>query len=381
MLKLLHCGDQHLDSPFAGLDPAHAEARRRGLCETFLRTMRLAAERACDAVLISGDLLDRPRASAETFTAICSAISEFGRPVILSPGNHDPYIGGGTWCDRAEELPKNLYVFSSDRLECFDLPDIGIAVYGYAFCGDRIEASPMADCGVLKREGRVCVLCAHADIDQPRSKYAPISPREISESGLAFAALGHVHTPPPPRVMGETTVAYCGFPEGRGFDELGDGGVSIVTIADDGAVDIERVAVSGHSYMRLPVDIDGAGDDDAVAQAVGKAVAAINDPRHRSLRVILTGETDVEYTPNTERIALLADAGELFSLEVRDESMPLAGGAELAADMTIRGELYRILLDKMQNGDAETRRTAADALRIGLRALDGRPFLDVGGAN
>ncbi len=384
MLKLLHCGDWHLDSPFSGTDPTLAEARRRGLCDTFLRTMRLAAERGCDAVLISGDLLDRPRASAETFDIICTAISEFSRPVILSPGNHDPYIGGGTWCDRADELPKNLYIFTSEQVESFDFPEINLTVYGYAFCGERLDSSPLCGVGRLgngNNDGRVRVLCAHADIDQPMSKYAPISPRELAESGLSFAALGHIHTHNPPRIMGETTVAYCGFPEGRGFDELGEGGVSIVTVADDGTVNVERASVSGHRYMRLLVDVAGAADDNEAAHAVTNAVAAIEDPRHRSVRAILVGDTDVEYIPSTERIAKLTNVGDLYSLEIRDDTMPLAGGAELATDMTVRGELYRILLDKMQNGDADTRRTAADALRIGLRALDGRPFLDDGGTN
>lgn len=387
MLKLLHCGDCHLDSPMSGLAPERAEARRRGLCDAFARCMRLACERKCDAVLISGDLLDRPRASADTFRAICTAISEFPGPVILSPGNHDPYIGGGTWCDRAAELPGNLYVFSSERLESFDFPELALTVYGYAFCGERMDSSPLSGAGRLGADGnadggqRFRVLCAHADVDLPTSKYAPISPREIADSGLSFAALGHVHTPPEPRRMGATTVAYCGFPEGRGFDELGNGGVSIVTLADDGAVEIERLTVSRHRYLRLTVDISGAADDLTAARAVSEAAGAIDDPQHRSVRVTLTGDTDVEYMPNTERIEKLTEAGELYSLEVRDESMPLAGGAELAADMTVRGELYRILLERMQNGDAETRRTAADALRIGLRALDGRPFLDDGGAN
>ena len=62
-------------------------------------------------------------------------------------------------------------------------------------------------------------------------------------------------------------------------------------------------------------------------------------------------------------------------------TLPLMDGGALAEDMTVRGELYRTLLPMMQNGSPEERRTAASALRIGLRALDGRPFLDEGGSN
>lgn len=43
MLKILHCGDFHLDSPFSSLsaaDPARGEERRRGLCRVFSRVLR-----------------------------------------------------------------------------------------------------------------------------------------------------------------------------------------------------------------------------------------------------------------------------------------------------------------------------------------------------
>ena len=43
--------------------------------------------------------------------------------------------------------------------------------------------------------------------------------------------------------------------------------------------------------------------------------------------------------------------------------------------MTIKGELYRTLLPRLSSPDAEERALAADALRIGLLALDGRAFL------
>jgi hypothetical protein len=43
--------------------------------------------------------------------------------------------------------------------------------------------------------------------------------------------------------------------------------------------------------------------------------------------------------------------------------------------MTIKGELYRTLLPRLSSPDEEERKIAADALRIGLLALDGRAFM------
>jgi len=42
MLKILHCGDLHLDSPFSGLSHDQSEARRQELRDTFTYMMNYA---------------------------------------------------------------------------------------------------------------------------------------------------------------------------------------------------------------------------------------------------------------------------------------------------------------------------------------------------
>ena len=380
MLKLLHCGDFHLDSPFSSLDPAHAEERRRGLLAVFCRTMRLAADEKCDAVLIAGDLFDRSYISPDTVSAMCEAMGGTGCPVLISPGNHDPYTEGSVWAARKAVFPENVHVFRTEEPEAVDIPDSALTVWGYAFTSDRYDGSPLAGLGSLARPGRTSVLCAHADIVSPLSKYAPIAPRELADSGLAYAALGHIHNTPDPAVFGFTTAAYCGFPEGRGFDEQGFGSVLIVTLDDGRVTDMRRVRVGMHRYLTVRADASGARNDSEAAEAVRRA-AEVEEPAATSLRVTLCGDVDAGYIPDTAAILSAAGGCGLYSLSVYDDTMPLAGCAALADDMTVRGELYRTLLPMMRNGSDEERRTAADALRLGLRALDGRSFLDGGGLN
>lgn len=376
--KILHCGDVHLDSPFAAVsatDISRAAERRRGLCRVFERSMRLAAERGCAAVLIAGDLFDRSYISPDTAAAMIKAIGEAGCPVVVSPGNHDPCTDGSIWATRKKELPGNLYVFDSPELSCFELPGADIDVWGYAFTSERMDRSPLTDRGSLSRAGRIALLCAHADITSPMSRYAPITPRELADSGAAYAALGHVHNPPEPERYGETLAAYCGFPEGRGFDEQGFGTVNIVTIEDGRAVDIERVRVGEHRYLIVDASVEGAENDDAAATLACETINELSSPENTSLRLRLCGAVDTEYIPNTASIAekLASGAGaSLYALEVEDDTLPLLGGGTVGDDMTLRGEFYRTLVSAMKEGDAHERRVAADALRIGLRALDGR---------
>lgn len=381
MQKLLHCGDFHLDSPFSSLDPERAEERRRGLAAVFSRTMQLAADEKCDAVLIAGDLFDCSYISPDTVASMCAAMARLDCPVVISPGNHDPYTEGSVWASRRAAFSANVYIFRSPELSAYDLPGVPITVFGYAFTSDRLDASPLTGAGSLTRPGRTSVLCAHADITSPLSKYAPVTPRELADSGLAYAALGHIHNPPEAATYGSTVAAYCGFPEGRGFDEEGFGAVSLVCLEEGRVSDIRRVRVGSHRYLTVRADAAGAGSDDEAAAAVARRMADVGEPGATSLRVVLGGDTEAEYIPDVSKIRRGLDAGGFYSLEVADDTLPLAGGRALAEDLTVRGELYRTLLPIMQNGSAEERRTAADALRIGLRALDGRPLFDEGGLN
>ena len=130
MLKLLHCGDFHLDSPFSSLDVKRSEERRRGLCRVFARVMELASECECDAVLIAGDLFDCSYICPDTVAAMKDAFAGYGKPVIVAPGNHDPYTDGSIWASRRAVFPENLHVFRSEELSSFDFPELALTVWG-----------------------------------------------------------------------------------------------------------------------------------------------------------------------------------------------------------------------------------------------------------
>ena len=91
MIKLIHGADLHLDSPFSGLTPEQAAARRQEQRELLDRLARLAREREADLLLLSGDLLDSRRTYRETAQALARSLGSLPCPVFLAPGNHDFY--------------------------------------------------------------------------------------------------------------------------------------------------------------------------------------------------------------------------------------------------------------------------------------------------
>ena len=371
MLKILHTGDFHLDSPFTGVDLPTGERLRDELRKIFIDVVELAGEH--DMMLIAGDLFDCGYVSPDTLTLVRDKLEEYGKPVVIAPGNHDPYSSGSIWT--AVSWSENVYIFDTDELSTFrfNIGEVRVAVHGWAFTSAALDSSPLSY-GLVPDAGAVNLICAHADTASPISRYAPTPLSLFAGSGCDYAALGHIHNSRDIAVAGKTTVAYCGFPEGRSYDEEGEGGVLSVSIEDGRAPDVARLVTSSHKYITRHLDITGAESDSDVATRITELAKSEGCDRSVSLKVYLEGAIPPDYIPDSAQIELLANLN-LCSLKLRDRTSPIFGAEYLAEDMSIKGELYRTLLPRLSSPDASERALAADALRIGLLALDGRAFI------
>ena len=92
-VKILHCADVHLDTPYVGLSPEKSDERRRGLRATFMRMMEYVRHASINYVLISGDLFDVRYATNSTAELL---VREFrGCPdtkFIIAPGSADAFV-------------------------------------------------------------------------------------------------------------------------------------------------------------------------------------------------------------------------------------------------------------------------------------------------
>jgi hypothetical protein len=65
----------------------------------------------------------------------------------------------------------------------------------------------------------------------------------------------------------------------------------------------------------------------------------------------------------------------LAMLELEDSTSPVYDAELLKNDISLRGALYRRLLPALSSDDRRERAVAAEALRLGLSALDGKQLL------
>ena len=367
-IKIFHTADLHLGSPFSGLDVKNSEMRRRELVDSFARALNLAKDKGCAAVLIAGDLFDCGYVDSDTVSRTFEILGSCGMCVIISPGNHDPYTEGGIYASRS--IPENVKVFDSPEMGRIELPELGLCVHGYAFESERYTADPLS-CGFEPVDGYFNIMCAHGDIHSPISTYAPINLSQLGESSLDYVALGHIHKHSEPVKIGETTVAYSGFPEGRSFDECGFGGALIVSLSKDKhpRVSVERVVLSEKRYLWDTLDVSGATSRGDLVSAIKKHVEEKGLGSETYLRITLVGNVDPS-APTA--LGVSAEEMGLSLLEIRNETLPIYGAEYLENDITLRGALYRQLLPSLKSPDPETRRIAVGALRMGLAALEGR---------
>ena len=126
-------------------------------------------------------------------------------------------------------------------------------VYGNAFTSKYRDTSPLEHFKPDYDEGLTRLMVFHGDLNAVKSRYGAVTAEQIAATGMDYAALGHVHSFTEVWSKEGTSWAYCGCPEGRGFDETGDKGVLVdVTGKEPAAAILDAIpAGSGQDIYRF----------------------------------------------------------------------------------------------------------------------------------
>lgn len=371
-MKILHVADLHLDSPFSSCGQKKSVEKRRAQEAAFGTMMEYIKTERIPLVLIAGDLFDFGFVTKKTADALKRALASIPETkFVISPGNHDAMKKGSVY--DSDGFSDNVFIFRDSTLSRFSFDELGVDVYGYAFTEEKLETSPLA-ARRAEETGRIPLLCMHADIYSPISRYAPVSREDIAGFGARYAALGHVHKGEIFERAGGCLFAYPGCLIGRSFDETGRKGALLVELSEGGKSSVSPVFFSDERYEIENIDITGKDSDAEAIEEIKKVIAEKGYGKETSLCAVLSGEVHTSYIPVTETIEA-AELG-LGSLEVKDETLPIYDAAALDADMTLRGEVWRTLKERLGTGSPEEREVAKKALAYAFASLDGRAIND-----
>ena len=345
MIKILHSGDWHLDSPLQGRTGEQGKLLRAALAEIPGKLAALCKEENCDLVLLSGDLFDGSY-SGDSYRSVYDALKTMEVPVFIAPGNHD-YISPDSPYEK-ELWPENVHIFKRQEIEWVEIPELSLRVYGAGFqsmdCPSLLEN--------FRAEGNA-VGVFHADPTQPNSSYNPVTKNQVLGSDLRYLALGHVHKGDG-FWAGETLCAWPGCPVGRGWDEQGDKGALIVTLTDK--TEIRFVTLGAPQFHDVSVDVK-----DGVASVLP---AIANDDFYR---VTLTGESEVI---DLER--LQAEFSQFPNLILRDQTRrPVDLWKSLGED-SFEGLYFGMLKEGLADADAQMQEQILLAAKLSRQILDGQ---------
>lgn len=372
-MKVFHCADIHLDSPFSLYTPREAEKRRTELRAAFTSALMFARERKADIFIISGDLFDGEYATRDTRELLVREFSKLSdMEIFISPGNHDPFVPGSPY--ETMKLPANVHVFGGER-ECIHLDDLGADVYGVGFTSKNMLSSPVAGWNGLDRS-RVNILVCHGDTTGASSVTGPITKKDIASSGFDYIALGHIHKSSGLLEENGVYYAYPGCIEGRSFDELGYKGAMFGTV-EKGNVDMKSYRFSKSRYETAEVDLSGASDKAHALEIIRSAIKLFNDDT--ALRLKLTGELSGAFVIRPEEIGSGCEYP--YFIELTDSTFLRPELGELEQSNTLKGVFCRNMLAEMESLEpgSEEYKLLSLALKYGLAALEDRSVVDYTG--
>ena len=398
-LRFLQISDLHIESSLAasrlGLPPAKQAELNREIGRGLDRAVEIAIRLEVEVVLVPGDVWDDESVSLQAATRFYEALGSLAPvPVIIAPGNHDPFHPFSYHhpqyyerkCGRPH--PPNIHVFQSPAITCLRVPTLpDVDFYGCCFEGNVPRRNRILQGLRPERDGALNVLLLHGSQDDtvPGNRgggdmTAPFSREELLAAGFDYAALGHYHrfsaiTDDKDRVRG----AYGGIPVARGLDEAGDHGVVVGDIDKGGvsADSFERVSIDPRRILRLEVEIDPTVLNAAAAQQrISAALAAAGVTPQDIAVVELRGRTH----PDVDGFDFDPEWLEkpCFHLSVDQSALEpdhnLAGLlADPAAARRVDGAFARRMMALVDaEKDPQRRAILRAALRHGLDALQGR---------
>lgn len=362
MLTFVQIADLHLDTPFFGCSLGERAERRSEILNAFASAVCYCIEKKIDLLLICGDLFDNEFARHETVSYVADCLSRIpDTRVFITPGNHDPYNDASPY--RYCSFPDNVHIFTKEALESVELPQLGCAVYGFAYRTAGMREDPVR--GIFPRDpGRINILMGHGDVDVRHSQYYNISSYDLGSSGLDYVALGHIHKPSGLQYCGRTPYAYSGCLVGRDFSESGKRGM-IAGEVEKGNVSIKYIPVTYATYEEIPINIEGKTRSDIINEA---AELCRDISEKARVRIILEGEKEDRFFVMSE--SSFAESIPKFAyFKVLDRTTEKLYIKELLNEYSLRGLFANQLRPYLESREESIREKGMLALRLGLEAL------------
>lgn len=366
-IKILHCADIHIGAAESFLG-ANAVSRRVETLITFEKIINTAKNNQVKLVAIAGDLFDSNKIEDSFVSSVFNAISSAPEIIfIYSAGNHDPLNSDSPFINR--ELPKNLYVLGT-KDECITFDNLNLRVYGRSFEGAYLHGEEYFSI-IPPQDDYINLMVLHGELKSDlNSQYNAITPKFIKLSKMDYIALGHVHKRTDIGKIASTSFAYCGCPEGQGFDELDQKGVYLGEIGKD-YCNLEFVAVSKRSHIYEKINISSIENSALICEKVISVLQQNygEDFRNNLYKIELIGTISQNFVINTDELASRL-SNEVYFVKIKDNTEFEIDLNSLANEVSLKGIFVKNMLNKINSASPEEAPLFKKALNLGLKAFN-----------
>ncbi|MGM9539744.1 exonuclease SbcCD subunit D [Anaerovibrio sp.] len=354
-MKLLHLGDLHIGRSLGDFDIL---ADQRYILDEILGAVR---EHQVDAVLLAGDIYDRPvpsEGAVRLLDYFLSSLSELAVKVFMISGNHDSderlNFGSRFFEARgifiAARYQGELYHRCIDGVNFYLLPFVKASQVKHFFPEEKIESYDQAVKVILRHGGiepDACnVLVAHQFVaggglvpELAGSESAAVQNVGLVEQigadnfdAFSYVALGHIHRP---QQAGRKTVRYAGSPLKYSLGECHDAkSMPLVTIGSDGSAEVELLPLKPRRELRhLTGRLEQLLDRENLQDTDDYIYVTLTDeePRDNAMGIIQS------YYPHT--VKLDYRNSRTLALE-REDILP---ASELRSFEELAGDFYRLV--------------------------------------
>ena len=315
--RFIHTADLHLDSPLKSLalcDPEIADLIGGATRSALINLVQLCLDEQVDALTIGGDLYDGELKSMKTAVFLCDQLKKLtdaGIKVFIIKGNHDCKSRITT----ALTPPDGVHIFSGHagikEMECGN-----IAIHGMSFSH---YLSPESLLPKYKNPiaGKINIGLMHTSLDgaEGHDRYSPCSSADLLNHGYDFWCLGHIHKRNIVE-QNDKVLLMPGIPQGRHINESGAMSVTLVTIPQNGNIELEEKHIHKAQFERINVNIQDISEWQDVIKAVeNKLNLCYKNTKSEYLvgRIELRGQTPLAYNLNRDADRLIHEIRKIHS--------------------------------------------------------------------
>lgn len=297
MIKLLATGDLHLGRSSTQLP---ADADEYPVTKVWKHIVAKAVELEVDAVLLSGDIIDRENRFFEAVGQLQSGFTKLrdaGIPVYMVSGNHDFDVLPDVL---NEDISSHVHLLGTSgkwQTEVFSKNGIDLQLVGWSFPTQHFRRDPLDSFSREQLNPSLPTIgLLHGEVGSPDSPYAPLEVSRLQSAGVGLWVLGHIHKPAHWTTPG-CDIWYPGSPQALSPKEQGVHGSLLIEVHSKGDIRTTPIPLSPVRYEMLSVSMTKSSEIRSVVMPAFSAFANSEDfasmgVEQLVIELVLIGEHD-----------------------------------------------------------------------------------------